>query len=268
MSTPPIAWARAHQAGAPQLLACHGVTDNAASLSGVLRRWRGVYDVTCLDARGHGLSPRFTPEQLVDPMSTMVDDLIRLLESRRVHEPHAFRTLMGHSMGGAVCAAVAAARPDLVDALIVEDPAWLDAQQEEDYRRGAEAMVERMERIAADPARALAENRRSYPGWEIDEACGWLQGKIQVDRDFLRTGEVAPRGSWRGTASTLSVPTLVLTSDGRDALLGKGGLASVRALGNARLRTVLVPGASHCVRRDQAGGFYRSCEAFLREVVS
>lgn len=268
MSTQPITWTRSRRPGAPQLLLCHGVTDNAASLAGALQHWQDAYDVTGLDARGHGTSPRLTPDQLADPISVMVDDVISLLEDRQAHEPGVPRVLVGHSMGGAVCAAAAAARPDLVEALIVEDPAWLSAEQEESYRQGAGASADHMDQIAADPARALAQNRRDHPAWEVQEACAWLQAKTQVDRGLLRTGIVTPPTPWRQVAAALSVPTLVITSDGGGVLLGQEGLAQVRALDNPCLTTALVPGASHCVRRDQPQGFYEACDSFLRQALS
>ena len=267
MSTEAIARIRSVRPGAPQLLLCHGVTDSAASLAGAHQHWQAAYDVTSLDARGHGNSPRFTPAQLGDPITVMVEDLLALLEHRRAHEPGVPRALIGHSMGGAVSAAAAAARPDLVGALIVEDPAWLTAAQAESYRAGSSALAEQMDQVAADPTRALSQNRQEYPAWEAQEACGWLQAKIQVDRDFLRTGRVAPRTPWQEIASALRVPTLVITSDGQDVLLGATRLKEIEAMANPGIRTALVPGASHCVRRDQAEGFYTVCDHFLQEAL-
>ena len=101
-----IACTRTVRAGSAQLFLSHGVTDNAASLAAEHRRWQDLYDVTSVDARGHGLSARFTPAQLADPVAVMVEDLIALVEDRGHEAPC---ILIGHSMGGAVSAAAAAA---------------------------------------------------------------------------------------------------------------------------------------------------------------
>lgn len=263
--SPQIACIRTPRAGAPQLFLSHGVTDNAASLAAAHRHWKERYDVTSVDARGHGLSARFTPEQLADPIGVMAADLIGLIEAREHRAP---RILVGHSMGGAVSAAAAAERPDLIDAVILEDPAWLSQEQSESYLSGGRVLAERMERIRSDPARALGENREGFPAWDPEEACAWLQAKIQVDLSFLRSGTVSARTPWDRIAAALAVPTLLVTSDGPDVLIGAKGLARVRALGNPRIRTALVPGASHCVRRDQAGAFHALCDQFLAEVVA
>ena len=260
-----IACTRTVRAGSAQLFLSHGVTDNAASLAAEHRRWQDLYDVTSVDARGHGLSARFTPAQLADPVAVMVEDLIALVEDRGHEAPC---ILIGHSMGGAVSAAAAAARPDLVDAVILEEPAWLSDEQAASYRAGAPALADRMARICNDPGRALTENREAYPAWDLEEACAWLQGKVQVDRDFVRTGEVSVRTPWTGVAAALTVPTLLVTSDGGDVLIGADGLETVRLLGNPVIRTAVVPGASHCVRRDRAQGFHAVCDPFLEEAAS
>ncbi|QKD80135.1 alpha/beta fold hydrolase [Actinomyces marmotae] len=260
-----IARIRTIRAGAPQLLLNHGVTDNAASLSAAHRHWRSHYDVTSIDARGHGVSPHFNPAELSDPIGVMVKDLITILEGRQ-HDTAVI--LIGHSMGGAVCAAAAASRPDLVDALVLEDPAWLSESQRTAYSDEGPTLAARMAWIADHPDEALTENRKSYPAWDVEESCAWLQAKIQVDRDFIHTGVVSPATFWAETASALVTPTLLVTSDGDDVLIGPSRLEEVQALGNARIRTAMVPGASHCVRRDRSEGFYAVCDSFLKEVAS
>lgn len=264
-STSGIAHIRTVKSKAPQLFLNHGVTDNAASLAAAHRHWRNDYDVTSIDARGHGLSAHFEPAELNDPVGVMVKDLIAILEGR---DHSTALILIGHSMGGAVAAAAAADRPDLVDALVLEEPAWLSESQRTAYSNKATALATRMAWISDHPDKALAENRELYPTWELEESCAWLQGKVQVDRDFVRTGYVAPRTSWEETASVLTMPTLLVTSDGDDVLLGADGLETVRSLDNTMIRTAIVPGASHCVRRDQSEGFYAVCNSFLKEVIS
>lgn len=256
---------RSARPGAPRLVLGHGVTDSAASLAAAQRRWAAAFDVTAVDARGHGTSPAFSTGQLEDPVGAMVEDLIDLLEPEDDGRPV---VLVGHSMGGAVAAATAARRPDLVTAVIVEDPAWLTDAQASSYREGASELVARMQQIAADPGRALAENREAYPHWELEDSCAWLQGKMQVDLAFLARGEVAPRDPWQEIARSLTVPTLLITADGPDRLIGDEHVAALDRIANPNLRRTPVAHAGHCVRRDHAAAFHAACEDFLDEVLA
>ncbi|OKL50423.1 hypothetical protein BM477_00125 [Boudabousia marimammalium] len=98
--------------------------------------------------------------------------------------------LCGHSMGGAIAARLAAQHPELVRAVILEDPALLTDQQAEQYRAGAADLVSRQQRIAADPGTAIRQLQDSHPGWPAEEYQAWAEAKSQVDLDFLNTGIV------------------------------------------------------------------------------
>ena len=110
---------------------------------------------------------------------------------------------------------------------------------------------------------ALAENRKDYSSWSLAEACGWLQGKLQVDLDFVALGEVSPRQPWEQIARSLKMPTLLITSDGEDVLIGSQRLKEIENLGNHNLKTVIIPGTRHCVRREKEAEFYALCDDFL-----
>lgn len=252
-------------AGAPRLVLAHGVTDNAASLASAQRHWSKTHTVMAVDARGHGLSPAFERGQLADPIEQMVADMVTLLDRTRGDAP---TILVGHSMGAAVCAQAAVRAPELADAVILEDPAWLNDQQAKAYEGGAPALCERMEWIRRNPAEALGTNRQDYPRWTAEEAVGWLQGKLQVDLDFLTQGLVSPAQPWQEVAAALRVPTLVVTADGADVLLGDRGIREIQSVGNPAIQTRSVAGASHCIRRDRPDEFYAVCDPFLAGVLT
>ena len=255
-----LAYTMAGAADRSLIIATHGVTDNASSLANLQKYWSNDYHVACVDARGHGLSPRFSRETLLDPLATEVADMVCTIEHLNAGEP---AILIGHSMGAAVMSAVACWRPDLVKALILEEPAWLTPQQAIQYKDGAAELAKRIKWMRAEPAAALSENRSDYSNWSLTESCGWLQGKLQVDLDFVALGEVSPRQPWEQIARSLKMPTLLITSDGEDVLIGPQRLKEIENLGNNNLKTVILPGTRHCVRREKEAEFYALCDDFL-----
>ncbi|WP_309322480.1 alpha/beta hydrolase, partial [Actinomyces stomatis] len=119
--------------GAPTLVLLHGITGSAVSLAEAIDHWadRG-YRVVAVDARGHGLSPRWTQAQLERAGEVLVEDLIAVLEdleaASRGRDALGLSTspapvVIGHSMGAATAMVAAGRRPDLVSGVVLEDPA-------------------------------------------------------------------------------------------------------------------------------------------------
>ena len=107
----------------PVLLLLHGFSDSGPCWADAIERWRQTFSVVTWDARGHGRSPRFTADQLaVGPGALMVADAVTAAEQLAARSGAAIG-VVGHSMGGSTAAGLALARPDLVAALVLEDPA-------------------------------------------------------------------------------------------------------------------------------------------------
>src|SRR5687767_1435425 len=102
------------QASGPPLVLFHGVTrrwqDYATLLPVLAMRWH----VHAPDFRGHGLSDRRTNGYLV---IDYMQDALTLLAT--LAQP---AVLFGHSLGAMVAVAAAAAKPEQVKAVILEDP--------------------------------------------------------------------------------------------------------------------------------------------------
>ena len=66
---------------APALVLLHGITSSALSQADAIGHWaaRG-YRVVAVDARGHGLSPRWTPAELERAGQVLVNDVVAVLE--------------------------------------------------------------------------------------------------------------------------------------------------------------------------------------------
>jgi pimeloyl-ACP methyl ester carboxylesterase len=248
-----------HQLGlggdAPTLVLLHGLTDSGACWPDAVRRWAGGYRIIAVDARGHGVSPRFTPEQLAaHPGEVMLADTVALLEdlaAAGVDRP----VVVGHSMGGAMTGAAAALRPDLVRAVVLEDPAWGDPSRQDDHlERGAER-VEWTQGFRDDLDGELATGRLENPTWPEAELRPWARSKTQTDPPFLATGIAWPSTPWPELARRLQVPTLVVTGD-QEVIVAdvvKGMLADIA---NPLISVVGITGAGHCVRRDAPEAFH------------
>lgn len=101
--------------GKPPILLLHGVTDNGLCWTRVARDLQSRYDVVMTDARGHGTSDRIGGEFSID---LLADDAAGFVRELHLQQPYVF----GHSMGAITAAVLAARYPELVRALVLEDP--------------------------------------------------------------------------------------------------------------------------------------------------
>lgn len=246
------------------IVAFHGVSDNGASLADIATRWGEQWRVVLVDSLGHGLSPRFSPQQLQAPFQSALQAAAETVRVEASQSVDGQVVLFGHSMGGAIAAGVAAAHPQLVRAVVLEDPALLTPTQARSYKENAGELVGALEQMSADQSGAIANlllAKQAYRNWPLSEYGPWAQAKTQVDRDFIATGVVGLAG--REIIKELQVPTLVLTGDGPDVLLGQAGLENLATYANPHLHTALISGATHCVRRDKSEKFQQAVNSFL-----
>jgi len=255
---------RAGRHDGPTMLFLHGLTDSGAGWPGAERHWGETYAILAPDQRGHGDSPRFTTAQLeAHPGDVMVDDAIVILE--QLDEP---AVVVGHSLGGAVALAAAVRRPDLVRSLVLEDPAPLgpfDAQR--DPARGLELLGGLRDSLAAsDDGELFASRRRAHPDWPEDELLVTGRGEQQVDLEYLAWGDLKPSPRWPELFARVSVPTLVVSGDDMaEVCITDDHERGIMETQNVHVRVVRVPGAGHCIRREQPDAFYAAVDAFLAE---
>ena len=286
--------------GAPQLVLLHGITSSAAANWPSIAHWsqRG-WRVIALDARGHGLSPRWQPQQLLRAGQQLVDDVVEVLEYLPTPAPAqnaapAARPsapndqsglgtaseptpaaglkpiLIGHSMGAATAAVVAAQRPDLVSALVLEDPARYGTRSPSELLRRGQARANHVNRTLADlPASlaALLENAGTPGQPSAQEALPSLWASQQLDQSLLGTGVVAPEVEFTQLMESITLPTLLLTGDRRgEARVGAQLLAQLMEQ-NPNICGQVMPGAGHQVRRANPQAYYDVVDAFLQTQV-
>ena len=246
------------------IVAFHGVSDNGASLADIATRWGESWRVVLVDSLGHGLSPRFSPQQLQAPFQSALQAAAETVRVEASQSIGGQVVLFGHSMGGAIAAGVARDHPQLVRAVVLEDPALLTPTQARSYKENTGELVGALEQMSADQSGAITNlllAKQAYRSWPLSEYGPWAQAKTQVDRDFIATGVVGLAG--REIIKELQVPTLVLTGDGPDVLLGQAGLENLTTYANPNVCTALIGGATHCVRRDQSEKFQQAVNSFL-----
>jgi pimeloyl-ACP methyl ester carboxylesterase len=175
--------------------------------------------------------------------------------------------LVGHSVGGAVALAAAVRRPDLVRALVLEDPAALGpGEQQRQPDKGAELVAGLGESIGAVGDEALlVVRKRQHPDWPEHEllVTGWAEQ--QVDRRFLALGDYKPSPRWPELLEGLTAPTLLLTGTG-DVVVDTAVLQLVEQVANPHLTVGRVEGAGHCIRRERPVAFYALVDEFLAAV--
>ena len=99
----------------PPIVLLHGFSDDGLCWTPVAELLSADYDVLMIDARGHGKSE--APDEGYD-QDTMAAEAAGVIEALDLKKP----AILGHSMGAATALTLASLRPDLPEAILLEDP--------------------------------------------------------------------------------------------------------------------------------------------------
>jgi pimeloyl-ACP methyl ester carboxylesterase len=239
----------------------HGITDNGRCWWVFARSFEDSYDIITVDARGHGLSD--APEEDY-ALETHVEDLAGLIRALDLEKP----ILMGHSMGGAIVARLAAKYPAVPHAVILEDPVFMfdppDRTAQDIAMRKSTFRAEIEERHAMTHEQLVRLcTDEVHPGWAREEAEFWAEAKQQVSPHIVGIFGTMP--SLQESFSYITAPTLILKSDDDDATQARNREAAA-LLPDGKL--VHVAGAGHNVRRDRPEATRAEVEAFLATLFS
>lgn len=244
----------AEQGEGQPLVLQHGLCADAAQPAEVFPG--GGWRCLTLECRGHGRSDAGPPGRL--SIAAFADDLAALIEARAGGPV----VLGGISMGAAISTRLAVLRPDLVRALVLARPAWVDAAAPDNMAPNAlvgellaahppEEARRRFE--ASEAARRLAaeapDNLASLRGF-------FARQPLATTAELLRRISADGPGVSRAQLAALRVPALVLGTP-RDLV---HPLAHVDAL------AALIPGARRRVITSKAEGKERYLAEFRAAV--
>jgi pimeloyl-ACP methyl ester carboxylesterase len=231
-----------------------------------VRHWEERFAVVAPDQRGHGESPRFTPDQLAaHPGELMVDDVVMLLE-QLPRTP----VVIGHSLGGAVALAAAVRRPELFRALVLEDPAPRAPDEPQRDAGRMQGFIDGVHRSLAAPDDESLQRQRheDHPGWPESELLVTGRAEQQMDLGYLRHGDVKPVSPWTELFPALTVPTLVVSGGNLDEVVVTEEMGHALSALGPPVAFERLEDAGHCVRRDQPERYYALVDGWLRSTGS
>jgi pimeloyl-ACP methyl ester carboxylesterase len=264
--------------GSGPVLVCHpGGPGFSSRYFGDLAGLGGSFTLVLLNPRGSEGSDRPS-----DRRAYATEDYVSDLEELRAHLGLEQMLLLGHSHGGVVAQAYAAAHPDRVEKLVLASTLTRFAKEQ------TAAMQAGMHAKADEPwyADALAALQAEQEGrFESDEELAdlalrefpfyfarygdaerayleGLRGEIPVaDALLLFNNEVFTTFDLRPELKKITAPTLVITGE-EDFITGPICAADFAAIQDAT--TVILPGSGHFIFVEARGPFRAEVEHFLR----
>lgn len=235
-----------------------GLTRNSRDFESLARRLAENRRVICPDLRGRGRSAWDDDYRNYNP-GVYAGDVIRLMERELVSSA----VIIGTSLGGFLAMIIAATRPDLARAIVIND-----AGPEVDPRGLARiSQYAGKQGPAASWEEAAAACRRNYgdaiPGlsdaeWAQYARQGYREGEDGVIRpdmdprigDAVRELNATPGDLWPVFAMLEATPALIIRGENSD-ILSEATLAKMAAM-KPGLATATIPGRGHAPLLNEA----------------
>lgn len=205
-----------------------------------------------LDLPGHGASQKDVGDLSAEALAGVVTSFIKQLGLSGVH-------LVGHSLGGAISALVAAANPGLVKSVTLIAPAGLGSDISGPFFDGfigevrAKKLRPFIEMLVADPAMVTGEMVEDVLKYKrLDGA----QQALEAVRNANFPGSVQ-KISIRDTLAGLKVPVQVIVGEG-DRII-----PADQSSGLSGVERVVIPGAGHIPHLEKAADVNERIKAFV-----
>ena len=253
----------------PSILLLHGITDSGLCWPRVAHDLEGSYDVITTDARGHGHSGA---SAAAFSISLLADDAAAVIRALALEKPYVW----GHSMGAITAATLAAAYPDLVRAVVLEDPPLRDeplfqtAPDKELFQTGGEQQEQfgwqwLLELRALPREERIARGFALNPNWAKEEIIPWADSKAELNIDILEPAlaAVANAAPWREVISRIECPILLVTGDPELHAIVTPEIARQAAQLWKHGELLHIRGAGHNIHRDRYNETMTEVRAFL-----
>lgn len=173
-------------------------------------------------------------------------------------------------MGAVTALVLAGTCPDLVGAILLEDPpTWWAASSdpEADGVRWAWMRAMLIDQKRKTRQELLAAQRAESPAWSEAELGPWADAKLRFS--FNALNRVSPGDvDWQAVLPRITCPALLITADpALGAIVSEAEAATLKSL-IPQLRVAQIPGASHNIHREQFARYLGVVSAFLGEVAA
>ncbi len=243
----------------PPVVLAHGFSDDGLCWTPVAEVLQADYDVIMVDARGHGRSDG--PKRGYGSLDH-AGDLAGVISGLGLKRP----AVLGHSMGAATALALAGTYPDLVGAILLEDPPpfWVPPQPGKPLPRPRNFTVWITDLKRKTREELIAHARAESPTWPEAEHGPWADSKLRLSFNVLRRGKMTPI-DWPALIRCITCPTLLITADtDKGAIVPPEAAAMFQTL-VPQAKVVHIPGAGHSIRREQFARYMEVVKAFLAE---
>jgi pimeloyl-ACP methyl ester carboxylesterase len=249
-----LAWYRT-DGTAVDVVFLHGFSDSAQCWDPVIAAMPGIRALS-IDARGHGESG--LPEEPIRYDGHRDDAALVLSEL-----PHPV-VVVGHSMGAMSAAYLAATRPELVRAVVLEDPPPGGSGEQRDEPWSEPEWLAGLRALDL-PAR-IAQGRAADPAWPDDELEPWAVSKAQVNPHLfdLTFQDAVPLTD---LLAKITCPILLIHGDtARGSLISEEYADRCAQAAAGTFRAAHIPNAGHSVRRDNRQQYLTELKTFLTTV--
>jgi len=253
----------------PPIVINHGAGDDGLCWTRIAKVLQMEYDVILPDARGHGKSASGERNYSTAARRT---DLAALIQALDLDRP----VVGGHSMGADTCLHYAAANPDLVRGVFLEDPPIIlpgdtfSARGRTISAEDAGKLMARMMLIFKLSPKFIGERlaRKMSPSYPDDEIIPWINSKKRVSFDFLKAlptmemEQLQPFEAFK----IVTAPILLYTGDREKMAIVSQEAAHEVVKANDKVEVLHLEGASHDIRRTRFDGYMPALQSFLSSI--
>jgi pimeloyl-ACP methyl ester carboxylesterase len=233
----------------------HGITSSSLSWPRVARGLADRYRVLAVDLRGHGDSDKPGSGYRLQDQANEVAQFCGALGLRRV-------ALMGHSWGGAI-GLILAATTDLVERLVLEDPALGIGQPPQPSSRPRPNYVATVG-VSREEAERQARANLAL-GWTEEDVAGKVDAAVKASPAAVQA--VFDENSGRALDLSTLVAKITCPALMVQALPANGGVVSPEALAivqtNPHFRVVTLDDADHNIHRGRFDAFMSAVAPFM-----